>query len=48
MLTSDIKTTSESNLTLKQLAAKFRTISQDDLVTSGVFIQAVKKPVSDA
>lgn len=48
MLTSDIKTTSESNLTLKQLAAKFRTISQDDLVTSGVFIQAVKKPLNDA
>lgn len=48
VLTAAIKTTSESNLTLSQLAPEFRSISQDDLVTTGVFIQAVKKPVTDA
>jgi hypothetical protein len=44
----DDKTTSESKLTLNQLAPKFRSISQDDLITSGAFIQAVKKSVNDA
>ena len=44
----DIKTTSESKFTLNQLAPKFKSILQDDLVTSGTFIQAVKKPVNDA
>ena len=45
---TEIKTRSKSNLTLKQLAARFRSISQEDLVTSGVFIQAAKKPPRDA
>lgn len=43
MLKSHKKTLSTSNLTLDQLAAKFRSMTDEDLVTSGVFIQAVKK-----
>ena len=39
---SDIRTTSESKFTQNQLASKFRSISNDDLVTSGAFIQGVK------
>lgn len=38
----DLRTTTESRLAPSQLARRFRTISQDDLVTSGTFIQAVK------
>ncbi len=48
MIICEIKTTSESNLTLRRLAPKYRSISQEDLVTSGTFIQAVKKPEKDA
>jgi len=38
----------ESHLTINQLAPKFRSISSDDLVTSGAFIQGVKKAESNA
>lgn len=38
---------SESRLTINELAPKFRSISSDDLITSGVFIQAVKKTESN-
>jgi hypothetical protein len=38
----DNKTTSESRFVLNQLAPKFRSISQNDLVTSEAFIQGVK------
>jgi len=34
---------SESRLTLNQLASRFKSISNDDLITSGAFIQAVKR-----
>ena len=44
----DKKIISESQFTLNQLAPKFGSISSDDLVTSGTFIQGVKKSVSDA
>jgi predicted SAM-dependent methyltransferase len=37
------KVTSKSNFSRDQLARKFRTISNSDLQTSGVFIQAVKQ-----
>jgi hypothetical protein len=33
----------ESNLTREDLASRFKSISDDDLTTSGAFIQAVKK-----
>ncbi len=46
-LRSCTKTSSESHLTTKQLAPRFRSMSQDDLVTSAVFIQAVKRPQND-
>ena len=39
---------SESSLTIDKLAPKFRSISSDDLITSGAFIQAVKKTQSNA
>jgi hypothetical protein len=44
----DIRTESESRLTKNELAPKFKSISDDDLVTSGVFIQGVKKTGSNA
>jgi len=34
---------SESSLTINELAPKFKSISSDDLITSGAFIQALKK-----
>lgn len=42
-LLCSLKTTSTSNLALEQLAPRFRSITEEDLVTSGVFIQAQKK-----
>jgi len=39
----DKKNTSESRFTLSQLAPQFRSISDDDLIISGAFIQGVKK-----
>jgi len=41
-LVCDIRMTSESQITRNELAAKFKSISDDDLRTSGAFIQAVK------
>jgi SAM-dependent methyltransferase len=41
-LVCDRKVTLESRLTLDQLAPRFRSISAEDLTTSGTFIQAVK------
>ena len=38
----DKKITSKSSLTINNLASKFKYISNDDLITSGAFIQAVK------
>lgn len=38
----DIRTTSTSKYKTNQLALEFRSISEDDLITSGIFIQAVK------
>ena len=38
----------ESSLTINDLAPKFKSISDDDLITSGAFIQAVKKPQTNA
>lgn len=38
----DDRSTLESKYTTDQLAARFRSISQEELVTSGTFIQAVK------
>jgi hypothetical protein len=48
MLICDQKTKSESSFTIDELAPKFRSMSGDDLVTSGAFIQGVKKTESDA
>ena len=39
----DITYNSESNLSKEDLAPRFRAITDDDLTTSGAFIQAVKK-----
>lgn len=39
---------SDSNYTTNDLAPRFRCISGDDLITSGAFIQAVKKSESNA
>lgn len=38
----DKKTTSESKYTAQQLAGRYRSLSREDLVTSGTFIQAIK------
>ncbi len=47
MLRTIKTTTAESNLLLKHLAPRFRSISQSDLTTSGAYIQAVKKYVTE-
>jgi hypothetical protein len=40
----DCKIRSETNITRDDLAPGFESISDDDLTTSGAFIQAVKTP----
>ncbi len=42
----DKKIKSESRFTINELAPKFRSISDDDLIISGAFIQGVKKTES--
>lgn len=44
----DKKIKSESNFTASELAPKFKYISNDDLITSGAFIQGVKKTEGNA
>ena len=44
----DKKIKSESRFTINELAPKFKSISGDDLITSGAFIQGVKKTESNA
>jgi len=44
-LVCNVRSKSESRLSAIQLAPRFRSISPDDLVTNGVFVQAVKKTV---
>jgi hypothetical protein len=41
-LICDKKIVTKSNLSIENLAEKFRTLLHDDLVTSGTFIQAIK------
>lgn len=41
-LLCDIRIVTKSNIFITNLAEKFRTISDEDLVTSGAFIQAIK------
>jgi hypothetical protein len=40
----DIKVKDATGVSRKQLAERFKAMSDDDLSTSGAFIQAIKKP----
>jgi len=44
----DKTVTSDSRYTISDLAPRFKSISGDDLITSGTFIQAIKKTKSNA